>query len=158
MQSRGLHTCSHHNRFFKVELQNLASRANTCAKCRFWKPEFRFWVGFCSAFWKYYKTAARSSKVSFRAHFVQFHWDFIAMFRIVDTFFTISLQTFEGRNSEVHFARQKQCFGEHPCARLQPQQFFSRFPYKTAAKTTKMNPKKNNTKEPEGTRGALHHP
>ena len=80
------------------------------------------------------------------------------MFRIVDTFFTINLQTFEGRNSEVHFARQKQCFGEHPCARLQPQRFFSRFPYKTAAKTTKMNPKKNNTKEPEGTRGKLHHP
>ena len=96
--------------------------------------------------------------MTFRAHFVQFHWDFIAMFRIVDTFFTINLQTFEGRNSEVHFARQKQCFGEHLCARLQPQRFFSRFPYKTAAKTTKMNPKKNNTKEPEGTRGELHHP
>ena len=80
------------------------------------------------------------------------------MFRIVDTFFTINLQTFEGRNSEVHFAQQKQCFGEHLCARLQPQRFFSRFPYKTAAKTTKMNPKKNNTKEPEGTRGDKHHP
>ena len=79
-------------------------------------------------------------------------------FRIVDTFFTINLQTFEGQNSEVHFARQKQCFGEHLCARLQPQLFFSRFPYKTVAKTTKMKPKKNNTKEPEGTRGALHHP
>ena len=34
-------------------------------------------------------------------------------FQTSHTIFTIKLQTFEVRDSELHFARQKQCFGEN---------------------------------------------
>ena len=34
-------------------------------------------------------------------------------FQTSNTIFAIKLQTFEGRDSELHFARQKQCFGEN---------------------------------------------
>ena len=34
-------------------------------------------------------------------------------FRTAHTIFTTKLQTFEVRDSELHFARQKQCFGEN---------------------------------------------
>ena len=39
-------------------------------------------------------------------------------FRTAHTIFTTKLQTFEVRDSELHFARQKQCFGAKLCARL----------------------------------------
>ena len=39
-------------------------------------------------------------------------------FQTSHTIFTIKLQTFEVRDSELHFARQKQCFGATLCARL----------------------------------------
>ena len=39
-------------------------------------------------------------------------------FQTSNTFFTIKLQTCEVRDSEPHFARQKQCFGATLCARL----------------------------------------
>ena len=39
-------------------------------------------------------------------------------FQTSHTIFTIKLQTFEVRDSELHFARQKQCFGAKLCARL----------------------------------------
>ena len=39
-------------------------------------------------------------------------------FQTSHTIFTIKLQTFEVQDSELHFARQKQCFGAKLCARL----------------------------------------
>ena len=39
-------------------------------------------------------------------------------FRTAHTIFTTKLQTFEVRDSELHFAWQKQCFGAKLCARL----------------------------------------
>ena len=36
--------------------------------------------------------------------------------------------------------------------------FFRDFPYKTAAKTTIMNPKRKHTQNPEGSQGESHHP
>ena len=59
---------------------------------------------------------------------------FSSSFQASHTIFTIKLQTLGLRNSELHFARQKQCFGEQPCPRLQPQPFPSRSRYKTAAR------------------------
>ena len=55
-------------------------------------------------------------------------------FRTTHTIFTIKLQTFGGRDSEVHFARQKQCFGENyapDCCKSGP---LGDFHYKTAAR------------------------
>ena len=39
-------------------------------------------------------------------------------FQTSHTIFIIKLQTFEVRDSELHFTRQKQCFGATLCARL----------------------------------------
>ena len=83
MQSRGrtLHTCSHHSRFFNFHFQKWASRANTCAKYRVFETEFWFSFRFCSTFWKYYKTAARSSKVPFGTDNFEYYRVFSGVFK-----------------------------------------------------------------------------
>ena len=54
--------------FFKNYFNENVSRANTWANCCVFLVKFWIWVGFCSAFWKHYKTAARRSKVPFGAY------------------------------------------------------------------------------------------
>ena len=64
-------------------------------------------------FLKVLQNRSEKLKNAFPIEIISILLGFCNHFRTTHTFFTIKLQTFGGRDSEVHFARQKQCFGEN---------------------------------------------
>ena len=70
-------------------------------------------------FLKVLQNRSEKLKNAFPRAMIQYYWDIFNGFRITRTIFTIKLQAFGEWIFDFHFARQKQRFGEQPCARLQ---------------------------------------
>ena len=79
-------------------------------------------------------------------------------FQTSHTIFTIKLQTCEVRDSEPHFARQKQCFGATLCARLLKKRSPSpKVPPNRSEKANNLRKNKNLEKRWEKIAAAIRH-